>query len=427
MVVALFIIITFSFVPSVYADVSLQALMDESETGEILRLPAGKYSGNVTITKPISIIGEDGVEITSTDHSPVLTIEADNVTIENVSIVDNHKDGDSATIMVNGDNNDFQQISIETTGIGMKLLEAHENRLSEIRITGNGSASLGERGHGIDVWGSHHNTIQFSTFDSVKDGIYVESSVGNQIIENKSNNSRYGFHLMFTEKTMVKGNHASNNTSGIMVMGTEGTEITENRLTHNRKSIQSQGLLLFDVKDAIVTKNELLDNRIGIYAEIAQDSELTNNKMQQNYIGMEFKDSESNRFKQNILRENVIQGQAEASSDNDTNGNYWGDFTGLDTDGDGLSNLSYTVDPFFLTLTSEYPLFQLYFQAPGIEFLKQFMHTPTENWFIDEEPLIAYPLEEDTIEHQGSIKTLLLSIVFVLTSTSMIYIGRKAK
>src|SRR5699024_7817685 len=122
----------------------------------------------------------------------------------------------------------------------------------------------GERGHGIDVWGSHHNTIQFSTFVSVKDGIYVESSVGNQIIENKSNNSRYGFHLMFTEKTMVKGNHDSNNTSDIMIMVTEWTEITVNRLTYKRKSIQCHGLLLFDVEDAIVTKNEMLNNRNGI-------------------------------------------------------------------------------------------------------------------------------------------------------------------
>src|SRR5699024_10294740 len=158
----------------------------------------------------------------------------------------------------------------------------------------------------------------------------------------------------------------------------------------------SLGLLLFDVKDGFVANNVMADNRIGLYVESSMNNDIQMNESKRNYIGLQLKKAEDNHIVNNSLTANVVQGQAEESSSNDTNG-------------DGVSNLTYKVDPFYLSLTEEYPAYQLFFQAPGLSFLEQLFHTPTDQWVVDHEPLMEDPLLTETDDYHSSRHVLFMS------------------
>ncbi len=404
---------------------SLQTLIDETEWGGILKLSPGQYVGGATITKPLKIVGGEGVEIiaNNSDLKPVLTIATDDVIIEHLSIIDEREQPTIETVLLNSDHNELKHLDIETKGIGIQLIEAHHNTLDNITMKGNERVSFGQRGNGIDLRDSDHNTITSSTIAYVQDGVYVESSKENNISNNEVTHSRYGYHLMFTERTKVKSNRSFHNVSGIMVMGTEGTIVEGNYLQYNQKSVQSLGLLLFDVHNGVFTDNMMADNRIGLYVENSKGNEIHTNESKRNYVGIQLKKAEDNHIFNNALTANVVQGQAEESSANDTNGNYWDDHLGLDTDGDGVSNLTYTVDPFYLRLTEAYPPYQIFFQSPGMNFLEQLFHTPTDQWVIDESPLMKDPLVTETVERGSSTYVLLFSTFLLIVSSTIIYMG----
>lgn len=424
MIVTLFLLLP---VHSVFASShgSLQERIEQTEPGETLILPAGKYDGNVVIDKPMKVIGNENVQIIVKNEENGINLHTDNISIENVEIIDTRTNPELATITITSNNNELREISLKTNGIGIKLLEAHRNLLSQITINGNEQVKFSNRGNGIDLWGAHENVIESSSIHHVRDGIYLESSKKNNIKNNNISNGRYGYHLMFTENTNLEKNAASNNVSGIMVMGTEGTTVTKNVTTDNTMSVQSQGLLLYDVVGATVTDNIITENKIGLYIEESCGNEIKRNHINKNYIGVQFLASESNDFQENALVANVVQGQAENSSNNHTDSNYWGDHSGIDIDGDGKSNVTYTVDPYYISLTNEYPPFQLFFQAPGMDFLEQLLHTPTENWLVDKSPLMNNPvtLKNQTQQLSGAVLT--ISILFIITSSSIIFLGRK--
>ncbi len=321
----------------------------------------------------------------------------------------------------------LDDLLIETHAFAVKLNKAHYNELNNLTIKGNQAVNFGQRQNGIDLWGAHFNEIKNSRFSYVQDGVYVESSKYNQISGNKATHSRYGYHLMFTEETELEQNESYQNISGMMVMGTKKTKVKNNTLMYNNEGVQALGLLLYDVEEAVVENNRIAENRIGVFIEDTSGSSLSFNDLQRNYIGLQFKNARENNVLNNSLIANVVQGQADRSADNLTNENYWGDHLGLDFTGDGLSDIPYTVDPFFLTLTDSYPPFQLLFQAPGMIFLEQLLHTPTEQWLVDRSPLMKEAVKVDTATNSNTTTVLFFSLFLLIISLFTITMGVKQK
>lgn len=378
---------------SSFASSTVQQQIDEAKNGDIITLPDGIFAEHIVIDKAITLIGSDNTIFTANDQAPIITIEADDVTLKQLTLQSDIED-DTPAIALYGSHNKLDNITIDTKGIGIKLDGAHKNELVHITIHGDPNIPLAKRQHGMDLWKSNHNTIQDTTIKNVKDGIYMESSDHTNVHHNEISHSRYGYHLMFTKQTTLEHNESYENVSGMMIMGTNGTVASHNTLHHNQKNVQSLGLLLFDVENATITNNEITNNRVGIFVEEASRNDIAENHVQGNYIGLQFKGATQNTIYHNAFTANVVQGQAEDSTNNHTNENFWGDHIGLDTTGDQMSNIAYEVDPFFLQVTDAYPPFQLLFQSPGMIFLEQLLHTPKEERFIDQSPLMHNPLVE---------------------------------
>src|SRR5690625_2101489 len=64
---------------------SLQTLIDDTPANGELKLEGKVYKGNINITKPITIIGQEGTEIHGEGNSSVITLQASDSTIDRKS------------------------------------------------------------------------------------------------------------------------------------------------------------------------------------------------------------------------------------------------------------------------------------------------------------------------------------------------------
>ncbi len=376
---------------------SLQLMIDKAVSGELV-IPPGIYSGPVKIDKPMKLSGNAKVKIYAQGNDPVITVRSDKVSISGVEVVDDRRNSEIPAIVLTGKGHFLDHIRIHTGGIGIQLMEARKSTLTGLEITGwkapsGTKVNLFSRGNGIDLWGSHDNRIHSCTISNMRDGIYLESSESNRITGNTVTDSRYAVHLMFTKDTLVSGNEGARNVTGAMVMGTDHTTITHNHFYKQSRNVNSQGLLLYDAKNSLVENNRIEGNRIGIYLEQSISNTIRDNRISYNYVGLLAIKAGANQFASNELAANVIQAQALDSSDNDWNGNYWDDAQRIDLQGDGISDLPYRINPFFLMLTQAVPSYRLFFHAPGMILLESLFKGDTSLWLKD-----AAPLTRSTIE-----------------------------
>ncbi|RUS42432.1 nitrous oxide reductase family maturation protein NosD [Cohnella sp. AR92] len=375
----------------------LQPLIDATPAGETLTLEKGRtYAGPAVIAKAITLRSDGTATLTNESDDPVLTVAADGVVLRDLLVRDSKKDAKKPAILLQSDRNRIEGVDIVTQAGGIFLRDADDNVLRNNRIQGasaGGSrkAAYSKRGNGIDLFASSGNVIEGNTLIRVHDGVYAESSEGTKVRGNKAVDSRYGFHFMFSGKPELKGNVGEGNVTGGMVMGVEGAVVTDNRFAKQTENVNSQGILLFDVHRSEISRNRVEGNRVGFYVENSTENELAGNEIASNFIGLQMIRSESNSFKNSAFLSNVIQAQASESKDNLLHGNYWDDNGGIDANGDGYSDMSYDIDPFFLQLTKDVEAFQVFFQSPGLPFLAQMFHSDTSNWLRDREPLMSPP------------------------------------
>lgn len=424
----MFYILFILFIPidSEASPSSIQAQIDAAKPGDTIEIQAGLYEDNITIDKPLAIIGQGDVFILGVEDAPVMTISAANSSITNLHIQQNGSASDIPALSIVGNENRIQNIEIETShGYGIDLDQADRNVLKDVMIHGSKQTPVIERHHGINVWKSDGNLFDQLEITGVLDGIYIEKSRKNILQKNKVTNSRYGYHLMFTQQTELVENESSQNISGLYIMGADSPTVKYNKLYNNQQNNQSLGLLLFDTVGAIVSDNQILNNRIGVLIESAKNNQLIQNEIQGNYIGVQFIDAEENDIINNHFIANVVQGQAENSANNSIGSNYWGDHVGLDMNGDGKSDLPYEMNPFFLNITDTYPPFQLLFQAPGLIFLEQLITIDANQQLVDDTPLLQASTSNNDMNKNQNMLVMLVSIVSLSLSLLIIYLGVK--
>lgn len=384
--------------PAQQAPGSLQELIDQAAPGSSVLVPAGRYQGPVVLNKPLKLQAAGDTVIGNPDtDDPVLTIAADGAEVSGLVVTDSRDDPDSVAVQLSGSGNTLAGLSIRTMGYGVRLHQAHGNRLSELAIeglteqgepAGAQETEPSERGNGIDLLESDNNVITGNRIANMFDGIYVEKSSGNRIEGNTVTLSRYGYHLMFSKNTVIRGNTGIRNITGAMIMSDEGARVSENDFAKQSENATAQGILLFDVKGASVENNRVEGNRLGLYAQGITGSTIRENRFLRNFTGIQMMGASDNKIEGNEFVANVAQAQAEAGQNNRIALNYWDSHAGLDLQGDGVSDLAYRSNPFFLALTDETPAYQLFFGSPGIELLEGLFGGTDDEAFTDRAPLM---------------------------------------
>jgi len=86
------------------------------------------------------------------------------------------------------------------------------------------------------------------------------------------------------------------------------------------------------------------------------------------------------------------------SQNNEMKENYWDSFQGLDLNDDGISELSYEINPFYEQVVNRNSAYQLFFQSPGMLFMSSLFTEGKEEWTTDRSPLMSMKAESLTAE-----------------------------
>lgn len=313
--------------------IPLQELVDRARPGEVVRLKAGDYAGPVVIGKKLVLQGEDGTLLVHDSRGPAITVKAEGVEIRGLAIRQKTEGEGSAAVLVRADKAVLRELDIRTRGSGILLREASGGRIEDNVITWDrvgARLSLGQKGNGIDLYGSPDNRMTRNEIRNMKDGIYLENSRSLTIENNRIYGSRYGIHCMYIDGTRIVGNRGESNFTGAMVMGVKDIVLSDNVFTKQSQNVHAQGILLYDVRTSLVERNRVDGNRVGIYLERSSDNELRDNAVYRNFIGIQFADAERNRIHGNDFVANVIEAEATQSGENRIERNYWDSFEGLD-------------------------------------------------------------------------------------------------
>ncbi len=224
---------------------------------------------------------------------------------------------------------------------------------------------MADKGNGIDLYNSHRMHLQDNAIYDVHDGIYMENSDAALVTGNRFERSRYGVHCMYTKGTVIQNNTGNLNITGAMIMNVQQVTMEGNTFAKQSENVNSQGIFLYNASGSVITDNRVEGNRVGLYVEQSADNRLDRNEVSSNFIGLQLINAASNTVEGNLFLGNVVDAQARGSESNDLSGNYWDSFSGIDTDGDGRSDIAYTINPFFQGLTQKRPPFQLFFSVAG--------------------------------------------------------------
>ncbi|MCG7407020.1 right-handed parallel beta-helix repeat-containing protein [Paenibacillus sp. ACRRX] len=419
----------------VYAEqqqtLELQRLLDQAKPGDRIVLQPGTYEGPITINKSLTLQSAEPtgeVIVRNSSEKPAITLKADRITIAGLRIVD-EAIKESASILVLGNRSVLDRLQIRTGAHGIEAKDAHEGSVNRTTIEwAVDDVRMAEKGNGIDLFNAHRWRMTNNTIREVHDGIYMENSDEALVAGNVIERSRYGIHCMYTKRTVIQHNEGKLNVTGAMVMAAEQVVVTGNTFSKQSENVNSQGVLLYDAHETMVSDNKIDGNRVGLYVEQSTANRVERNQVGYNFVGIQLLESSENTITSNQFLGNVTDAQARDSDNNTIASNYWDSFRGIDTNGDGNSEISYAINPFFQGLTRKRAAFQLFFQSPGMVFLEGLYQTERIRWTTDSSPLMRpHANFIQTGQRVDKLKTGLTGLLLIACASLLFYKMRRQK
>ena len=353
----------------------LQDAIDKAPSGAILKLPAGRYVGNIHISKPITIIGkEDGVILDGGGTGTVITAKGSYITLKNLKIVGSgsrHENLDSAIKLSEGKQNEISDCDIDDCLFGIDMQMVSNSIVSNNRIKSK-DFDLGLRGDGLRLWYSHDNIIKKNSLYKSRDMV-VWYSHGNEIVGNSGEHCRYSLHFMYAGKNLVKDNHYRFNSVGIFFMYSQDTTAIGN-VIKSSQGATGMGIGLKDVSNFTLKNNTVLYNAQGLYIdrspfEPGTQNWILGNKVLYNAEAMHFHSLSEN----NIIKDNVVMGNIEdvvndsgrgKTNKNEIVGNYWDKYEGFDKNGDNIGDTPHKVYQYADQLWAYDPNVKFFYASP---------------------------------------------------------------
>lgn len=410
---------------SVAAQPVLQARIDAAAAGDTLVVDGGTYDGALVIDRPLILIGRDRPHVRGSDEGHVIEVRANDVTIEGLRISGSGTslDADHAGILIQGNRVTVRDNRLDDVlhGIYVKgynravivenvidgppvvtrRMSPEEARRNDCSVPPEGGSCEvplpeAQRGNGIHLWKSTHNTIAHNTIRRVRDGVYFSFADHTYAAHNTIHDVRYGLHFMYSDDNTFEHNLFYDNASGSALMFSYRLTARHN-VFHDNRTQRGYGLLLQTMDDSRFVNNRMTRNGTGVYLENSTGNTFKQNVIAANFRGFRMTGSSmDNRFGSNVIRGNLnIATVAGMSATNawqiDGVGNYWGPRGLLDLDSDGISELPRRTLDVMGKRREAFPYVDLLAGSPGLTLLTEALRrvsVPGVPTITDDRPLM---------------------------------------
>jgi len=347
---------------------TIQEAINDNETldGHTILVDAGTYYENVVVNKTVSLIGESrGTTIIDANGTGnVIDVRADGVVIEGFTIQNSGYDMNS--IQVHGfqyRNATIRNNTIINNDGGISIFDSNEHNISGNDITNNYYGIILQYSYGntlrdnhmsgnqrnFFVWGDfpfyyYHDIDSSNTVDGKPMYYWVNQ-------QNRTVPVDAGYvALIDSVNITVQNLTLKNNSQGILLVETKNSIINSNNITNNRWGIH----LLFSFNNTI-SGNNIMNRGTGILLDSSVNNTIFGNNLKNNYFGIDlsyhFMPSTTNNtiyhnnFVNNTQHVWISTRPVYANFwDNGVEGNYWSNYTGVDSDHDGIGDTSHVID-----------------------------------------------------------------------------------
>ncbi len=333
---------------------ALQDAIDHAPAGSTIRLSAGLYRGNLTINKPLTLIGKErGVIIEGERRGSVITITSSHVRLENLTITNSGDQIitlDAAIAMKQVSHCVITHCDIKNSLYGIDMKIVHDSNITYNTITSNG-LEKSMRGDALKIWYSNRNIISHNTITASRDITLVFSN-DTRFSDNNITHGRHGLAMERSKRTIIQNNLFRYNSTGIMTMASQDTNITHNQILSCQGAagigmiIQGGGKLRFE-------HNQISYNAKAFYIDTKDYEEGMRRWFEHNTISH---NKEALHFhltiKNNTIRDNLIIGNLDdvikdiegaRTIDNIIEKNYWDHYAGFDKDGDNIGDTPHQI------------------------------------------------------------------------------------
>jgi nitrous oxidase accessory protein len=331
-----------------------------AKDGDTIVINAGIYKeGNITITKSITLIGNNHPVLDGENKYEILTVSGKNITIRGITFQNSGYSAmnDFASIKIV----DASNIVIEDNTIINAYFAIHISNTAYPTVRHNtikGTPKTEQlSGNGIHLWKSSNALIDGNHVQGHRDGIYFEfvsfSTVQNNVSEN---NIRYGIHFMFSNDDIYFNNIFKKNGAGVAVMYSKKVNMEWNHFEENWGGA-TYGILLKDISDSYIQHNTFFKNTIALHLEGTSRMDIRQNLFKENGWAVKVQAScEDNHFyNNNFIGNSFDVGTNGTMVLNTFDNNYWDKYEGYDLNKDGIGDVPYHPVSMYSMIVEENP------------------------------------------------------------------------
>jgi nitrous oxidase accessory protein len=353
---------------------SIQAVVDRAAAGDVIEIQRGHYTGNLLVTRPLTLRGLDRPTISGGLQGDTIRVTAPDVTIEGLIVRDS---GDSllaqnAGIYLRPGSHRavVRRCDLVYNLFGLWIEKANDVRIENNLIVGKREYGSSQRGNGVQLYNTTGARIVGNHISFVRDALYVDVSHHAEFRKNRLHHSRYGTHYMNSYHNLWEDNDSYANRGGLALMEVRDQVVRNNRAWGNT----DHGIMLRTLQDSVIENNVVAGNARGFFIYDVEYTRLIGNRVVDNQVGVHLSAGstrnqvEGNDFVGN--REQVRYVGARDELWGKDSGNHWGNYLGWDRDGDGRGDVPYEANDMVDRLIWRHPTARLLLASPAVQTLR---------------------------------------------------------